>query len=83
MKENELLQIRIKTAMYDRGIPFNTAFKIMYKKRKEICRISTDINGDYELQIYCGDIWLPANKSKLPIQSVLSGKIRCFLDKKE
>ncbi len=40
--------------MYDKGIPFNEAFKIMYKKREETCRISTDINGDYELQIYCG-----------------------------
>lgn len=83
MKENELLQIRIKTAMYDRGIPFNEAFKIMYKHRKEICRISTDINGNYELQIYCGGIWLPANKDKLPIQSLLSGKIRYFLNEKE
>ena len=82
-KANELLQIRIKTAMYDKGIPFNEAFKIMYKKREETCRISTDINGNYELQIYYGGIWLPANKDKLPIQSVLSGKIRCFLDKKE
>lgn len=83
MKENELMQLKIKSAMYDKGIPFNAAFKILYKDRKEICRISKDINGDYELQIYCGGIWLPANKSKLPIQSVLSGKIRCFLDKKE
>lgn len=83
MKKNELVQLKTKSAMYDKGIPFNEAFKVLYKNRKETCRISKDINGDYELQIYCGDIWLPANKDKLPIQSVLSGKIRCFLDKKE
>ena len=80
MKKNELMQLKIKSAMYDKGIPFNEAFKVLYKNRKETCRISKDINGDYELQIYCGGIWLPANKSKLSIQRVLSGEIKYFLD---
>ena len=83
IRRNEALQKKIKTAMYSKNIPFNTPFKIIYKNHEEICKIGRDINGNYELQICCGGIWLPANKSKLPIQSVLSGKIRCFLDKKE
>lgn len=76
IKRNEALQKKIKTAMYSKNIPFNTPFKIIYKNHEEICKIGRDINGNYELQIYCGGIWLPANKSKLSVSRLLFGEIK-------
>lgn len=69
---------RIKEAMRSKNIPFNTPFGVEYKNNYLICKIDSDINGEYELKVYCGGIWLPANKEKITVSRIIFGDIKIY-----